>query len=194
MNIIQSFYDAIVNVVSLYNQDPEFRNQVYLTPTQLQEFLGSYVQLVRTPNNFQTTPYATATYFDDRSAIQDNSIRLINREFQLLEGKLYMIDSINGKLNTENYLVSFENILIPGYYRIMEFDTKSKYGVYVVVSSITPSTSWILWKPSEEVKQNKSLINEAYNYGLSKIKFLESIGVDKKTLIIADRKYINQLI
>lgn len=167
-------------------------NQAFLTTQNvpIREFLGSYIQLMRTPNFFQNTENATATYYE-----QNGTIKLINREFKEKKGVLEQSNAIDGYLENVDigtYFVYFNNVSIPGIYRILKYEIHPIYGSYMLVSSVTPSTTWVLWKPRSQI--NNIIFDQAYNYGMEKIKWFSEIGYQyqdpNNDIIISNKKNV----
>lgn len=152
----------------------------------LQYFLGKYFQLVRTPNSFQKTSMASANYYLTRDSQNNATIQLTNVEY-IANGinAITALDSINGtleetKVDPGTYFVSFENVFNVGVYRILKFEIHHQFGTYLLVSSISPRNTWLLWKPPID----KSNLLNSYKYGLSKINWFADLSLDPNSLIV----------
>lgn len=182
------FYYVWKFFASIYFGD-EFVKTKHVPP---QNFVGRYYQLMQTPNPFQKTGLASATYyFDNYFDVENNdndssnfdknkkkigNIKIINREYKIINGKAVIDSFIKGyieetKVDPGTFFVFFDNSFRFGLYRILQYEFHPRLGTYMFISSLTPKYSWLLWKPPLD----KSNLINSYEYGLSKINWFENL-------------------
>jgi lipocalin len=143
-------------------------------------FVGTYIQIMRTPNIFQKTNFATATY-------TKNTVKNIEWKYtgdQLIIGKT--IEGTYRKTDVGTFKIKFKYVPVEGYYRILDYEINS-LGTFLCVTSSTPKNSWILWKPPTE----KYDFDAAYDHAILKKCVLQEIGLKK--FLIADRDIVQKL-
>lgn len=166
-------------------------------------FVGRYYQLMQTPNPFQKTGLASATYYFDNYFDDENienelpenkkmiaNIKIINREYKIINGKAVIESYIKGhieetKVDPGTFFVFFENRFRFGLYRILEYELHPRFGTYMFISSLTPKYSWLLWKPPLD----KSNLLNSYEYGLSKISWFKNLNLDNVIIVQPNHLY-----
>lgn len=156
----------------------------------MKDFLGTYYQILQTPNSFQKTGLSTATYYRGR-----DGIRLINKEYSMVNGKAVVNKFIEGSLYYTNidpgtFFVNFDNIFNVGLYRVLEFEKVPKLGTYILVSSFSPSYTWLLWKPPLD----KSNILKAYEYALSKLFWFDKLDIKRENIIVVKPTHLYEML
>lgn len=147
-----------------------------LQPISLDEFPGTYIEIVRTPNIWQRTEYCTATYTKNT---------LENIEWRLKDGNLVRKSGIKGRfkpIDSGTLEIGFKGILKKGFYRVLVYE-KNNLGTFVCVTSCDPKYSWILWKAPES---EFNPLN-AYNKALSYLNVLMEIGCHKFIITSPDK-------
>lgn len=179
----------------------------------VEKFIGKYYQLMQTPNPFQKTGLASATYyFDDIYSNDDEAcsaadshhagnetrhpkpiinrkkagqIKVLNREYKILNGRAILDSQITGYIQ--------ETHVDPGTFFVF-FDNKYTPGLYRILDyeqhprfGIFLFVSSILPKYSWLLWKpplDKSNLGNAYSYALTKIKLFEKINIDKDDVIV----------
>ena len=153
---------------------------------QVEDFIGTWIQIMYTPNRWQHTSYATATYTNDT---------LQNIEWDYIDGKLVNKNSITGtyvKDNNKNGVYHIKIIKIfKSIYRILDYNHSEILGSFLVVSGHTPHYIWVLWKPPKQELTDENF-NKAYLTALDKIKLLHEIGV--RNVIFADQEVLKKIV
>lgn len=153
----------------------------------IDKFLGTYIQISYTPNWFQSSPYATATYSNTET---DGLFSLKNIQWEYKNEELVEKKSITGtfrKVDEGTFKIKFKNVPVKGLYRILDYEIND-LGTFVIVSSYSPKTSWLLWKPPT----SQFDLEKAYDYAMEKNKFFKEIGINK--LIIADKSVVEKIV
>lgn len=143
------------------------------------DFYGGYVQVARTPNSFQNTPYATAEY--------SKTGTLRNTEWDVVGQKLVAVSRVGGTYTDDDTIgtkrVRIDGAPVSGMYRILHFEKVARLGTFMCVTSATPNTAWILWKPDD-----LDAAEEAHAHAHALEHVLDAAGTDTRTLIFADKE------
>lgn len=169
-------------MLSLYLYGKKYPKFKITKDIPIESFIGTYIQLVSTPNWFQNTPYATATY-----TIKNT---LKNIEWTYKDNKLQPKNSIDGRFTRTDvgtFKIKFKYVPFKGLYRILDYEIND-FGTFLFVSSYTPKISWILWKPPEKTYD----FDKAYEYGIEKKKLIEEFGV--KNIVVGKKEVISEIV